>query len=79
MRNKKKRDGRGRRLRIFAWALALTLAIIGWLLGDYARLGLILELCAAVVFAVGTTWPYAFDRLYRFLPATTKPDVTPPS
>jgi hypothetical protein len=72
MRKKKKPDGRARRLRVFAWALALTLAVIGWILGDHARWGLTLELSAAAVFAVGTTWPYAFDGVYRlFVPAST--------
>lgn len=79
MRKKKKSDGRGRRLRVFAWALALILAVVGWILGDHATLGLILELSAAVVFAVGTTWPYAFAAPYRLLAPARKPGVEQPS
>jgi hypothetical protein len=78
MRKRKKTDGRGRTLRIFAWVLALILAVAGWIVGGNARLGLILELSAAVVFAVGTTWPYAFDRPYRLLGPARKPRLGDP-
>ncbi len=65
MRPRKKGNGRGRKLRVFAWVLALGLALLGW--GVFARTpaGFALQVSAAVVFAVGTTWPYAFASLYR--------------
>ncbi len=65
-RNKKKRGGQGNRLRMFAWLMALTLALAGWGLGR-TRLGLVLELTAALVFAVGTLWPGSFESLYRLV------------
>ena len=71
---KKKGDGRGRRLRVSAWALALMLALAGWLVGDRVPLGLILQLSAGVVFAVGSIWPYAFESLHRpFTPSPPAP------
>ena len=78
MRRRKKGTGRGRKLRMFAWVLALGLALLGW--GMYARTptGFALQLSAAMVFAVGTTWPYAFERLYRPLGRSTPHPAAPP-
>jgi hypothetical protein len=73
MRNKKKGDGRGRRLRIFAWTLALTLALVGWMWLSRSPLGLLLELTAAIIFAVGATWPRSFESLYRIVGPPKRP------
>jgi len=82
MRNRKKRkvgDGRGRRLRVFAWILALVLALTGWVWFDRHPVGFALQLTAALVFAVGATWPRAFERLYRLVgPAPAQPFSSPP-
>jgi hypothetical protein len=78
MRNRKKGTGRGRKLRVFAWVLALGLALLGW--GVFARTpaGFALQVSAAVVFAVGATWPYAFARLYRVV-GPAAPHPSPPA
>lgn len=73
MRNRKKRNGRGRRLRIFAWTLALVLALVGWLLLSRTPWGLLLELAAAIIFAVGATWPRTFEGLYRVVGPAKRP------
>jgi hypothetical protein len=65
LRNRKKRDGQNSKLRVFAWVMTLILALWGWGLGG--RLGLALEMTAALMFAVGTVWPHTFEGLYRLL------------
>jgi hypothetical protein len=73
MRNRKKNDGRRRRLRIFAWTLALALALVGWMWLSRSPWGLLLELTAAVIFAVGATWPRTFEGLYRVVGPAKRP------
>jgi len=73
MRTKKKGDGRGRKLRLFAWVLALVLALLGWGIFHRTPAGFALQLSAALVFAVGATWPYAFDFLFRRVGPARRP------
>ena len=62
----RKRETDRPQLRLLAWVIALVLAGISWLFVD-GRPGLIIDVSAALIFAVGTVWPQAFRWLYRGL------------
>jgi hypothetical protein len=55
-----------RRLRHFAWFIALVLALVAWQQTSFSwAWGF--RLAAAVIFAIGTVLPNAFRRPYRVL------------
>lgn len=59
-------------LRLFAWCLALMLAVTAWR-QEAREIAGGLRLVAAVVFAVGTVWPRAFREVHRALMLVTAP------
>lgn len=62
----RKRDSERPQLRLCAWSVALLIAALGWLIAD-GRGGLVLDVAAAFVFAIGTVWPQTFRWFYRGL------------
>ena len=68
-RSRKKRNSQNAQLRLFAWLLALLIALLSWRL-SHTPWGLVLQLAAALVFALGTMWPSAFQGLYATLTFT---------
>ena len=65
-REKKKRQNNAP-LRLLTWALALVVAIVSCYF-THTLLGLLLQLAAAAIFAVGTVWPHLFRRLFLITP-----------
>jgi hypothetical protein len=65
-RVRKKKKSQGSSLRLVAWVLALFVALLS-LSFPHTRLGLFLELTAALIFAVGTVWPRTFRSVYTML------------
>jgi hypothetical protein len=57
----------GTQLRFLAWSLALVVAAISLMLPRQSW-GLVLELGAAALFAVGTVWPRTFRPVHALLP-----------
>jgi hypothetical protein len=49
--------------RLLAWVAALALALASWFFPQ-TQLGLLLQLAAACLFAVGAIWPRVFRRPY---------------
>ena len=62
-RNRKKKNSQKHQLRLLAWLIALGAAIGSWGLAG-TRAGLVLEITAATLFAVGAVWPHMFRGLY---------------
>lgn len=61
-----KLDPPKRRLRYFAWIVALGLAVVAWFL-DRSAAGVWLQIAAAIVFATGTVLPGLYRPLYLLL------------
>lgn len=62
-RTRKKRSRRQLPFRLLAWMLALVLAFASWFF-PHTQFGLLLQLSAALLFAVGAVWPRVFRRPY---------------
>ncbi len=65
-RSRRKRSSQAVPARVFAWLLALAVALLGWSISP-SRAALLLQIVAALIFAVGTTWPRLFVYLYQRL------------
>ena len=61
-----------------AMVLALGLALLGWAVFPGTPAGFALQVSAALVFAVGATWPRAFETLYRLVRPAPHPYPSPP-
>jgi hypothetical protein len=62
-RNRKKRKSQNNSFRLFAWVLALAVALGSWPFAG-TRLCFFLEVTAALLFALGAVWPHMFRGLY---------------
>ncbi len=63
MRKTRKKKSRQMPFRLLAWMVALVLALSSWFF-PHTQLGLLLQLSAALLFAVGAVWPRVFRRPY---------------
>ena len=63
MRRMRKKKSRQMPFRLLAWIVALVLALASWFFPQ-TQLGLLLQLSAACLFAVGAVWPQVFRRPY---------------
>jgi hypothetical protein len=71
-KNRMKRDVEGTHLRLLAWVLAALVAAAS-LLSPRGYQSLLLELGAALIFAVGAVWPRSFRWLKRLLTGMVLP------